>query len=639
MFFEMDKCFLLPTAMTGIRGIRAFYRQHPQAELLIVGHTDRDGPEQYNLDLSIERADSMRADLKDEVDAWVAWFGMAKAWNKRWGTREVQHMLSATSGDAGTFYKGAVHGAYDAKTREAVKDFQRWSNTNKGTALRVDGVLDKPTQTEIVRAYMGLDGATFSARSLKTHGCGEFHRAVETADGVSKAENRRVEIFFFDDGPATPAPAACKAPKGCAEYKQWEDQICEEIDFTLPPKPFVVRAAWSKPSVIPEGCGAPADAEVEMRIETEGVPDDTAPEIEVLNAVTGASVGKFEGKLFAFAGKVYDHATDRAPVWKFTAAHHRKAAWEPPQSPFYYFRVTFPSLGCVEGGESNRATEPPEPALRLLYAACGIGDFTGDLPAIDGEMAYVAGTIRSDDRFRMPVAETKRPPRNRQDYGERVKSFYVLHSSGHGLAYCRNPAHQRSLPPKPDRGPKEALIGDAEPLDVCPNCGSKDIEVMAVVNWDPALPGEDVLGKGFVHGRGFILVIDPHPHPPAPGPPPAPPPGPRLHSVTRKNVVDREAVAAFPNGPKLVVFLNNCKTGRNDSLARAFFEKGTRYVIGWGYDVADFGAALAAEWFYHKWMRDHRGDPERVRQAFKEVIDAYPYFLQFRPRFYERGRA
>ena len=64
-----------------------------------------------------------------------------------------------------------------------------------------------------------------------THGCGEAHPAVETADGVSEERNRRVEVLAFPSG-VSPAPVeVCPVPDGCAEWAVWQSQVNEEIDL------------------------------------------------------------------------------------------------------------------------------------------------------------------------------------------------------------------------------------------------------------------------------------------------------------------------------------------------------------------------------------------------------------------------
>ncbi len=43
MFFDLNKCFMLPSAVPGIKRVTAQYNQHPDSNMLIVGHTDGTG--------------------------------------------------------------------------------------------------------------------------------------------------------------------------------------------------------------------------------------------------------------------------------------------------------------------------------------------------------------------------------------------------------------------------------------------------------------------------------------------------------------------------------------------------------------------------------------------------------------------
>ena len=265
MFFDTSKSFLLPGgALHGIRRLTSYLDQHPSAQLLVVGHTDTAGDSDYNLTLSVERAKAIAAYLKDDVDAWVAWFDDDKPPAKRWGTLEIQRMLSVLpDGEDTKFYSvSPPTGRKDASTRDAVESFQRWSNQTKGTSLDVDGDPGPATRPEIVRAYMAIEGTSVSDSTvLKTHGCGEFHPQNPTPDGVADPENRRVEIFVFEDV-IDPQPQECRSP-GCSQYQQWVDKLVETIDFNtedLPDTPLVggrlptlysPGKSFPKPSALP----------------------------------------------------------------------------------------------------------------------------------------------------------------------------------------------------------------------------------------------------------------------------------------------------------------------------------------------------------------------------------------------------
>jgi outer membrane protein OmpA-like peptidoglycan-associated protein len=232
MFFETDKTFLLPSAMRSIRMLNRFYRSNPGGELLVVGHTDTVGPQNYNLELSKRRAENMAAYLEDRVEIWTVYY-QPQPLSKQWGTREDQYMLSVLPEGGEPFYTGTVDGIAGPSTKEAITKFQGFSNANRGTTLTVDGIAGPDTRRELVKAYMELDGTSLpEGTPLFTQGCGEFHPEVPTGDEVEEPRNRRVEVFFFPDKIDPPMPVGgCRAP-GCIEYPQWRNSAGRTIDFT-----------------------------------------------------------------------------------------------------------------------------------------------------------------------------------------------------------------------------------------------------------------------------------------------------------------------------------------------------------------------------------------------------------------------
>ncbi len=223
-FFDLDKCFLLPTAVPGLKRLTKQYKAHPEAHLLVVGHTDTSGRDAYNLTLSLERADAVAAYLTDDASKWQAFFGADKPEEKRWGTLEVQYMLSVLPEDGPPFFAGEPNGEKDAATTQAIKDYQKKSD------LAVDGIAGPDTQAALIRDYMALDGTTLpDGTSLTTHGCGENFPIDDTGDDVQDPDNRRVEIFFFD-GPIEPPPPGKTSARGSTEYPRWLAQVEETVD-------------------------------------------------------------------------------------------------------------------------------------------------------------------------------------------------------------------------------------------------------------------------------------------------------------------------------------------------------------------------------------------------------------------------
>jgi outer membrane protein OmpA-like peptidoglycan-associated protein len=232
LYFDLYKSFLLPSAIPGIKQIKKQYADHPRSNLLVVGHTDTSGAVDYNLALSLERADAVGAYLKDDVAAWEAFFSH-KLDEKRWGTKEIQLMMTALPESGTKFYAGTPSGFVDAKTNSGLKRFQ----TENG--IKPTGNADPETRKALIKAYMDIDAAILpSGITLISHGCGESFPADAIPDGVRSPDDRRVELFFFD-GPIDPAPAPDKfSRKGATDYPQWLSLVTATFDF-IPTDPTI----------------------------------------------------------------------------------------------------------------------------------------------------------------------------------------------------------------------------------------------------------------------------------------------------------------------------------------------------------------------------------------------------------------
>ena len=223
MFFDTSKSFLLPKALVHIRSIRKLYDDRPDADVLIVGHTDTSGQPSYNDPLSLERADAVRAYLRDDVDAWLDWYDSGKPYEKRWGSREDNLMLTAVLAESG-----------ETPAEPPMKHFQR----TRG--LSVDGIAGPQTRTQLITEYMGFDDTTLPGGiEPVVHGCGENFPVSESgdldtqaADGKSEDDDRRVELFFFDGqlGVLPPPPGDNSSPDS-PEYPEWRRRSRETHDF------------------------------------------------------------------------------------------------------------------------------------------------------------------------------------------------------------------------------------------------------------------------------------------------------------------------------------------------------------------------------------------------------------------------
>ena len=93
VLFDFDKSDLRPEAGPALQKVVAVLQAYPKAAVLIEGHTDAKGNDQYNQKLSERRADSVRR--------WLAEHGIAAAMTTRgWGkTRPVAPNTKPTGAD------------------------------------------------------------------------------------------------------------------------------------------------------------------------------------------------------------------------------------------------------------------------------------------------------------------------------------------------------------------------------------------------------------------------------------------------------------------------------------------------------------------------------------------------------------
>jgi outer membrane protein OmpA-like peptidoglycan-associated protein len=266
MYFDTNKCFLLPTAVASLKRLVEKYELHPDSEVLIVGHTDTAGSETYNLDLSADRADAMKAYLRDDADAWLAWYDEGVRESKRWGEHEDLSMIDALVPDD-EFGKGSHVAAYQewhngeaADARQEEEDQPR-SRPDEWEELKVDGILGPKTRRQLILDYMNLDGTSLEDDvCIVTCGCGEYF-PLESEEGEVEEEaeddeeqpfDRRVEVFFFAKpfGILPPVPGvaegesskkAVMAKKDDELYPEWRQRVSRHYAIDTESEGFRLR--------------------------------------------------------------------------------------------------------------------------------------------------------------------------------------------------------------------------------------------------------------------------------------------------------------------------------------------------------------------------------------------------------------
>ena len=79
VYFEFDRANVKGTSAETLQKLAGIFQEYPKTVILVEGHTDSAGPEEYNMDLSRRRAESVAQYLiKQGVDAdrfTVKWYG------------------------------------------------------------------------------------------------------------------------------------------------------------------------------------------------------------------------------------------------------------------------------------------------------------------------------------------------------------------------------------------------------------------------------------------------------------------------------------------------------------------------------------------------------------------------------------
>jgi outer membrane protein OmpA-like peptidoglycan-associated protein len=222
MFFSTNKDFLLPGTFEAIRKVRRLYEAFPDGFVLIVGHTDTTGTPEVNDPLSLRRARSVEAFLKDDVQAWLDRYASSVPQAERWGKLEDDLLLSQARGFAA-----------QPGSPASLRAFQQ------SRKLKVTGKADEATRKQLIKEYMDQDGTTLPAGcEATTHGCGENFPLSEDGaavdatpdDDQKRAANRRVELFFFsrEDG-IDPAPPGDNSGPGSSQYPAWRKKSRERV--------------------------------------------------------------------------------------------------------------------------------------------------------------------------------------------------------------------------------------------------------------------------------------------------------------------------------------------------------------------------------------------------------------------------
>ena len=238
LVFDTNKSFLLPSALPSLAQLRQVLLAHNPSKILIVGHTDTTGEPDYNEKLSLTRARSMEAFLRDDVAKWLEFYGTKLPEDQRWGAQEDAQMLQALP---------------DFERRPAREEPIRWFQRTR--LLAVDGVAGTETRTQLIKEYMQRDGVSLDedpdlALEVTCHGCGENFPLDDTGEGLDDAPaddredalDRRVELYLFDpEFGIEPAPPGELSKAGSSAYPAWRKRAELGLDLEGPGRRIQIR--------------------------------------------------------------------------------------------------------------------------------------------------------------------------------------------------------------------------------------------------------------------------------------------------------------------------------------------------------------------------------------------------------------
>ncbi|HEX8651032.1 MAG TPA: OmpA family protein [Pyrinomonadaceae bacterium] len=204
--FRFDRAFVEPCARAVLRQVADFAAANTSQKLLIVGHTDKTGPPEYNQSLSERRARSVFAFLTfggNPNASFAEWdalrhtrpSGTITTVKDSWGLREAQHMLQ----DLGD-YPGNVDGLNGPLTREAVRAFRCRKGLPPGDTINEN---EDAVWEALIRDYMAQDSFNIpttqfqpncTGEILKWLGCGEEDPIDRRRDAFRPS--RRTELLF-----------------------------------------------------------------------------------------------------------------------------------------------------------------------------------------------------------------------------------------------------------------------------------------------------------------------------------------------------------------------------------------------------------------------------------------------------------
>lgn len=218
--FETSRSFVRPNAAVYLKKLKEIVNANPNSMMMIFGHTDKVGTEDFNKALSERRAKSAYALLIKKPDYWVTLFEKGNGPdNEDWGLKSVQTILNFLNPDAQLDITNTMDDRTVKELETYTEDPWTWRNRVK--------VITPNALKMVVQKYMDtlMDGVSLTESDffgLKHAGCSVFNPIIDIDQ--AEEDNRRVTFFLFDQNrlPEIPCSNTDLAPcrSQSSQYRQ-----------------------------------------------------------------------------------------------------------------------------------------------------------------------------------------------------------------------------------------------------------------------------------------------------------------------------------------------------------------------------------------------------------------------------------
>ena len=235
--FSLRKTFPKPSSLPLVQEIAKRAGQDPSMRVLIIGHTDAEGDDLTNYQISIARARAVAKLLVGDKEFFRERFDKPDVLSQ-WSWEEIQWMLNAIEIDGDPLYAGLIDNHFGTLTRRALARFQL------SKKLDANYLCDEATLMSLIETYLSLIGQIKpEMKQIELAGGGSWHpphpfgkqhdaeNKIKEKTSLYQQEFRRVDVFLFNKS-ISPPTSSCPPNRheNCRAFQKWCESVTEEIE-------------------------------------------------------------------------------------------------------------------------------------------------------------------------------------------------------------------------------------------------------------------------------------------------------------------------------------------------------------------------------------------------------------------------